>query len=264
MKNHNVFYILTFADHKFFPVLWQHVKQVRRFVSYRLHVYDLGLSEIQKQQLTDIGITVLRTQVPADALDKNSRGHVRTTHKMYCIEDFIRTHSGPVLVLDADTLLIENIDELWPDEPDCIVVTARCPRERDASHVLVNGRINAGVMAFGSSVPAAFFRQWKERCLQDTNATDQSALSDMLAEENIDFEKFDVRQPCWWGGVVVRDGEVYNDITNRTGKIFHSKNDLIRRPKKLFLFKIFSTFLAAFPSLVEALVRYNRKHRLYV
>jgi len=259
MNGHN---ILTFADQNFFPIVWQHAKQVRRFVSYRLYVYDLGLNNSSRQRLTDIGVTVLRTEFPADALGRNTRNHILGTHKMYCIEDYIKAHRGPVLVLDADTLLTEN-DELWPDEPDCIVVTARGPREHDPK-LSLNGKINSGVMAFGSGIPAEFFRQWKERCSQDSNATDQSALSDMLAEENIDFEKFDLRQPCWWGGVVVRDGEIYNDTSCRTGKIFHFKNNLIRRPKKLFLFTLFSTFTAVFPSLVAALVRYNRKHRLYV
>jgi len=31
---------------------------------------------------------------------------------MYCTENFIRPHSGPALVLDADTSVIESIDEL--------------------------------------------------------------------------------------------------------------------------------------------------------
>ena len=216
MKNHNVFCILTFANQKFFPVVWQMAKSVRRFASYRLHVYDLGLNTDSQKRLTNSGVTVLRTEMPAGVLDREHQRVSSNAHKIYCIEDFIRTRNEPVLVLDADTLVIENIDELWPDQPDGIVVTARHPRDQGAQHLIVRGKfINAGVMAYGPGVPTEFFRQWKERCLQDMNGSDQRPLNDLLAEENIDFAKFDVGQPCKWGNVVVRDGEIYNDTTCR-------------------------------------------------
>lgn len=254
--------ILTFADAAFFPIVLCLAKHARRFAEYRLHVYDLGMDDEQKKRLADVGVVILQTEFPEDSLGMNTRGQIRAVHKMYCIENFVLLRGGPVLVLDADTLIIENVDELWPDEPDCIVVTARCPREH-APHQFANGMINSGVMAFGAGISAEFFQLWKGKCIQDGNATDQSALSDMLVEANVDFGRFDAKQPCFWGGVVVRDGEVYNDVTCRTGKIFHFKS-IARRTKKLITYKLFSVVFSAFPRLAESLVKYNRKHRLYV
>ena len=255
-------HILTFSDAKFFPIVRRVAYHAKRFSGYRISVYDLGMDDHQKKLLTDLGATIAWTEFPENALGTNERGQIRTSHKMYCIEHFVRKHNAPLLVIDADTLIIESVDELWPTEPDGLVVTARCPREH-APHQRVNGMINAGVMAFGPEIPAEFFLKWKEKCINDVNATDQSALSDMLAEANIDFGAFDSSQPCWWGSVVVRNGEIYNDVTCRTGKIFHFKS-IARRTKKLLTYKIFSAIYAAFPHMVETLVRYNRKHRLWV
>ncbi len=255
-------HILTFADSKFFPIVVRLVKNTRRFVGYQLFIYDLGLTDPQKKALTEAGAFILQTAFPRGALEMNTRGQIRAAHKMYCIENFVQFYGKPVVVLDADTLIIERIDELWPAEPDSIVVTARCPREH-APHQFANGAINSGVMAFGSGVPASFFLQWKERCLRDPGATDQSALSDMLTETGIDFGKLDIRQRSLWGGVVVRDGEVYNDVTCRTGKIFHFKS-IARRTKKLLTYKLFAAIHGMLPLLFERFVRYNRKHRIYV
>ena len=255
-------HILTFSDAKFFPIVRRFAYHANRFLGYTVSVYDLGLDDRQKKILTDSGVNVLWTEFPEDALGANDRGQIRTSHKMYCIEHFIRANNTSILILDADTLIIENIDELWPKESDGIVVTARCPREH-APHLLINGMINAGVMAFGADTPSEFFAYWKERCLRDANATDQSALSDMLAAENVDFRTFDVNQSCRWGSVIVRDGETYNDVTCRTGKIFHFKS-IARRGKKLLTYKLFSLLYAVVPCVVEGLVRYNRKHRIVV
>lgn len=255
-------HLLTFSDARFFPIVYRLAKHLRRFVGYKLHVYDLGLKSEQKNALANAGISVLHTVFPEDAFAMNTRGQIRAVHKIYCIEHFIQEYNKPVLVLDADTLVIEKVDELWPEKSDDIVVTARCPREH-APHQFANGMINSGVMAFGSGIPADFFQQWKERCLRDKIATDQSALSDILAKEGIDFGKFDIRQPCFWGNTIVRDGEIYNDVTCRTGKIFHFKS-IARRRKKLFTYKLFSALHAAIPDHIERLVRYNREHRVYV
>ena len=255
-------HILTFADAKFFPIVHRLAAHLRRFEGYQLFVYDLGMDNGQQQSLAALGVNLLFTETPGDALGLNAKGQIRAVHKMYCIEHFLCSYKDSVLVLDADTLVVENIDELWPDEPDGIVVTARHPREH-APHQFANGIINSGVMAFGAAISSEFFAHWKERCLSDANATDQSALSDLLAAENVDFWTFDVKQPCRWGSVVVRDGEIYNDVTCRTGKIFHFKS-IARRGKKLLTYKLFSLLYAALPGFVEGLVRYNRKHRIIV
>lgn len=258
----NGYIILTFSDARFFPVVRRFVRHARRFPQYRVHVYDLGLKDSQKRDLAQLGVVVSKTDFPEDALGMNTRGQIRAAHKMYCIEHCIHTYAEPVLVLDADALIIEKVDELWPDDADGIVVTARCPREH-APHQFANGMINSGVMAFGAGLAVGFFAQWKEKCLQDPSATDQSALSSMLVDANVDFKKFDAKQNCFWGSVIVRDGEIYNDVTCRTGKIFHFKS-IARRAKKLFTYKLFSALYTALPGFVERVVRYNRQHRLWV
>lgn len=79
---------------------------------------------------------------------------------MGCIEHFLQKYQNGVLVLDADVLIINDaVNEIFPSEKE-IVVTYRCDREKKP-HILVNGKINTGVMGFGSDIESSFLMNGK-------------------------------------------------------------------------------------------------------
>ena len=253
--------LLSFADARFFPLVIRLAKNTRRFSGYKFFLYDLGLTDEQKHALELVDVVIERTDFPADTFEYNQKTNIKTTHKIYCIEHFLRKYSESVVVLDADTLIMESISELWPSQDAMLVVTGRCPREQKP-HFIENGKINAGVMAFGPGLPEAFFQEWKRLCAEEDH-TDQSALSLMLDRENIEFGLFDVPQNFMNFAVVVREGAVYNDVTCRVGKIFHVKS-VGRRASKMFFYKLFFAVSELLPNMVSGLVRLNRKHAFYI
>lgn len=230
-----------------------------------LWLYDLGLTSVEVAALQRRGVTVERIPVPADSFAFNSVNNIRTVHKMDCIEHCIAARNAGVILLDADVLVLdlEALKGLIP-APDEVVVTYRCLREQ-RPHVLVNGRINAGVMAFGSAVPAAFFQSWKDVCA-DPEQTDQSALSLLLEEWGVDWTRLGEPQTvAGFSGIRVRvlDGNFYNDTSCRTGGIFHFKSAGRRGSKRLW-YQLFVILLRCFPGFVRWAVQENRRRRLLV
>lgn len=230
-----------------------------------LWLYDLGLTPNETAVLQGMGVTVQRIPVPADSFAFNSVNNIRTVHKMDCIEHCMAARQAGVIMLDADVLVLdaEVLHGLIPSTPDEVVVTYRCIREQKP-HVLVNGRINAGVMAFGGDVPATFFQAWKNLCA-DPEHTDQSALSLLLEQHGVDWSRLDEAQTLESLGINVRvlDGNIYNDTSCRTGGIFHFKS-AGRRGNKRFWYQLFVTLLRCFPDLMCRAVRENRRRGLLV
>lgn len=255
-----MFSLLTCADTSYFPMALALAKNVRLYADCRLFLYDLGLKNTEQAELKANGVIIEKTAFDEDTFKLNSKGNIRTTHKIDCIRHFLRAYACGVLVLDADALLVENVvEEIFPQERE-IVVTYRCNRERK-SHILINGKINAGVMGFGSAVSDAFFDEWKKIC-DDGEHTDQSALSDLL-ESRVELERIGSIQPYGPYEVRILDGNIYNDVTCRTGKIFHFKN-AGRRLNKRLGFTSFAVAHRLFPRVVRGLVDFNRRHQWFV
>lgn len=147
--------ILTCADTNFYPMALCLARNIRNCPGYKLFLYDLGLQDPEREKLRELDVTIEQIPQRNDIFDFNSKHNIRTTHKMGCIDHFLRKYKESVLVLDADVLLIEDIaTEIFPAEKE-IVVTYRCDREKK-QHILINGKINAGVMGFGSGVESSF------------------------------------------------------------------------------------------------------------
>lgn len=255
-----MFSLLTCADTNYYPMALALARNVRLYRDCALFLYDLGLTPAERRRLEAEGVTIERTAFDEDTFRLNSKGNIRTTHKIDCIRHFLRTHGRGALVLDADALLVENVAaDIFPKDRE-IVVTYRCERERKP-HILINGKINAGVMGFGAAVPDAFFDAWKALCA-DGEHTDQSALSELL-EREVELERMGSVQPYHDLEVRVLDGTVYNDVTCREGKIFHFKN-AGRRLNKRFGFSAFALAQRLFPGPVARLVGLNRQRRWFV
>lgn len=255
--------VVSSADTNFFPLA---LGLARTLPSDKpLWVYDLGLTPTETAALRRIGVHVECIPVPADSFAFNSANNIRTVHKMDCIEHCLKTRQTGVIMLDADVLVLEPeaLGVLAP-APDEVVVTYRCAREQKP-HVLVNGLINAGVMAFGRNIPASFFQAWKHLCA-DPEHTDQSALSKLLENGGIDLTRF--QEPQWLEqleGIRVRvlDGNIYNDTSCRIGALFHFKS-AGRRGTKRCWYHVFMTLLRILPALIQGAVRLNRRYGFLV
>ena len=255
-----MFSILTCADTNFYPMARCLARNIRARKDCRLFLYDLGLTEREKSSLEHLGVSIERTGFDSDTFSMNSKGNIRTTHKIDCIRHFLNKYSENVIVLDADALPVEDcIKEIFPED-DEIIVTYRCNRERKP-HILINGKINAGVMGFGKKVKIDFFEQWKGIC-EDKEQTDQSALS-LLLDGWVKWESFGSRQEYAGNIVRVLDGNIYNDVSCRTGKIFHFKSAGRQLNKRLSFF-IFTIVQQLFPESMARLVALNRKHHWFV
>lgn len=255
-----MFHVLTCADTKFYPLALRLARNIRLFSECRLYLYDLGLKDKEREKLKQAGVQIEKIAFAEHVSSMNSDNNIRATHKMDCIEHFLRTYGQGVLVLDADTLVVEDVfAQLCPREKD-ILVTYRCDREKK-DHILSNGKINTGVMSFGAAVGHAFFESWRAVC-EDREQTDQSALS-LLLEQCVDWNLLEKEQSCMGYSVRILDGNVYNDTTCRIGKLFHFKS-VGRRLNKKIGYWLFSVLQQTFPELVRKLVACNREHRLFV
>lgn len=252
--------ILTCSDAKYYHFAYILTKNIALFPNYRLFLYDLGLTEKQSQTLAALNVHIEQTEFDPDTFTFNRHHNIRTTHKINCIEHFLQKYNQSVIVLDSDVLLLEDIaSQLWP-QPNQVILTKRCLREWKP-HVLVNGKINAGVMAFGSNVGHAFFEAWRTLC-EDKEHTDQSALS-ALVDPYLDWEKLNISQPGPHCEVMLLDGNIYNDVTCRSGKIFHFKN-AGREKKKRIRHALFAGLQRWLPKLTARLIRWNRTQRIYI
>lgn len=255
-------HIVTTADTRFFHFALTLVQNLYALPNVRMTVYDLGLTKAECTAFARLNATVERIDVPADSFAMNSARNIRAVHKLDCIQHFLQTRNEGMILLDADTLVLDPacLDVLKP-APDEVVVTYRCRRE-NKPHILINGKINTGVMAFGSDLPSAFFDVWRDLC-RDSEHTDQSALSVFMEENGVDWARLDAEQSCSPVRVRVLDGEVYNDTSCRVGQIFHFKS-AGRRLSKLLWYRGFAFIQRLLPGVVRYLVGQNRRRGLFV
>lgn len=252
--------ILTCADAAYYSLALGLAKNIRQFSDCRLFLYDLGLTEAQRKNLTAWHVQLEYTNFDYSTFQYNSKNNIRGVHKIYCIQDFINRYNENIIVLDSDILFIEHVAPfLWPLENQ-IVLTSRHQRERKP-HILVNGKINTGVMSFGSAIPPAFFKAWRTLC-KNKEHTDQSSIS-TLVDPYIDWNLLNIPQITPHCAIILRDGNIYNDVTCRSGKIFHFKN-AGRRNNKRIGYTLFSIVQRLLPNLVAALIRWNKKYEFYV
>lgn len=254
--------VMTSADTRFFHLVLGLAQTLPVVPDRPLYVYDLGLTPQEIARLGALGVQVRRIPLPEATFHFNSARNIRAVHKMDCIEHYLQSQKRGVLILDADVLVIEPdaLQTLAP-ENDEVVVTYRCDRE-NKPHILCNGLINSGVMAFGRDMPADFFQTWRDLC-EDPEHTDQSALSQLLQDAGVDWAHLNDAQPLNGFRVRVMDGNIYNDTSCRTGRIFHFKS-AGRRGNKRMWYQAFVAMLRFCPSLVRALVCLNRRHRFLV
>ena len=207
--------IVTSADARFFHCVQGLARSVRTFYDKKLIVYDLGLTDEQRDTLN---ADLVKIDVEVDFYNYTTvkrTPFIRATHKPFCVKHYFSTCSEPMIFVDADCLFMERVEESGFD----VGVTLK-PRKRLDLTNSYNGILNTGVIFFNNSASELVDR-WIQEC-KKPNTTDQKALTDILSE-TIAWGQYD--RVYEWAGLRVKVFRVeeYNDYYLRTGKIFHFK-----------------------------------------
>jgi len=213
--------VVTSSDSGFFHCLEGLADSVRRHYGKKLIVYDLGLTNQQKESLD---AEVISIEVDVDFRNyasfwKESRQKtvqaIKTTHKPFCVKHYFEHYRKPMILVDADCLFTQRVEETGFD----VGVTLRRKNRIDRKNPWT-GIINAGVIFFNTCVPE-LLDAWAGRCRKD-NTTDQKELAEILSE-TIDWKHYD-RLYDWHGiKVKVFNAAQYNDVLLKAGKIYHFK-----------------------------------------
>lgn len=207
--------IVSTADSGFFVPLRELAKSVRAHYGRPLIVYDLGLTAAQKEEL-DAEVVGIDVEVDFQQHASSAKGpFIKATHKPFCVKHYWEHHNEAMMLVDADCLFMEKVEESGFD----VGVTLRSKDRMDLSDPY-SGVLNSGVVFFNTKSTALVDR-WIEECRKD-NTTDQKALTDLLSE-SIDWQDYD-RVYDWQGlKVKVFRTDEYNDFYLKDGKIFHFK-----------------------------------------
>jgi hypothetical protein len=223
--------------YKFLKIFEDNIFQI--YNSYP-EIYDLGMTS---NQLASLRSNISNTSTDNKFNKKNSKDCIYTTHKPYCILDFLSKNENNCLYLDADMLSTDKIKNTIFSNID-IAVTPRHKKELKPSH-LKNGLLNAGFLYFKNSNPVKeFINQWIKSCT-DSDYTDQEALS-LILSKNIDLFNGPPIQKFGELSVALLDPLEYNDVSCSTGRIFHFKN-AGRKKEAWDKYEIFAASLRKYP-----------------
>jgi len=203
--------IVTSSDSNLFHCLKELAKSVRKFYGKPIIVYDLGLTESQKQILDAVIIPI--------SIDEGINFQLCHTHKPFCVKHYFENYSEPMIFVDVDCLFAEKVEESGFD------VGITYEHKRKSRRIRI---INSGVIFF--NVPAnELVDRWANECSKPSTKSDQRALWNILSE-TVDLQKHkDIQQ---WRGLKIKifDGHVYNDCRfTRRGKIVHFKGTRHRK-----------------------------------
>jgi len=207
--------IVTTGDSTFFHCLVPLAQSVRKFYNKRIIIYDIGLAAEQKSLLD---ARIIPISVGVDFYNYSSfkkTPFIRATHKPFCVKRYFEDFSEPMILVDADCLFTERVEENGFD----LGVTLK-PKNKIELSNHYNGVLNSGVVFFNGSCSELVDR-WMDEC-KKPDTTDQKALTDILSE-TIDFGEYD-RIYDWYGlKIKVFSTDKYNDYYFRKGRIFHFK-----------------------------------------
>jgi len=212
--------IVTSADSNFFHCLEGLAASVRKHYGKQVIVYDVGLTQEQKQsidaQVIPIEIDVdFQNYATFEKYQAVTSQIIKATHKPFCVNHYFKHFDEPMILVDADCTFTECIEEMGFD----LGVTLRRKNRIDLTNPWI-GILNTGVIFFNTHVQG-LIDSWENACT-DSNTSDQKALSEILSE-TIDWKHYN--KVYDWHGINVKvfDASIYNDVRLKNGKIFHYK-----------------------------------------
>lgn len=197
-------------------------------------------------------------------------------HKPAIIKDCLRSYKEFIIYLDADTVVMDRIDEMVGDYDIGLTVRPEWEVEKviknsytDDSYFIYDAYINIGVMCFNATEAAyRFVQEWEDKIAELHD--DQGAVNDMLKKyfplksnqiierEGVKIRTFDTMQYNYyyfkWPQIFKSYSVTENDIKVKwqNAKILHFKSDIrpeyfrIFHPFKFCLIKAISPFLQIF------------------
>jgi len=190
--------IVVAGDKNFKPYVDKAVEYNNK-LGYETLVYDLGELGYGKSFIGRVG-TENNAKIPC---------------KPHIIEDaLLNANKNDLIVwLDADALIIQNIDEIQNDQYD-IGVTVRQPKQKE--HPLP---INAGIVfARKTDNALEFIKQWKQ--LADQDISDQPPLNKLASVNTTNIGETVVRNNV---AIKVYPCAVYNNFYFNKKKAPHAK-----------------------------------------
>jgi hypothetical protein len=209
--------IVTTGDSKFFRCLQKLAESVRRQYNTQIIVYDVGLTNKERASLD---AQIIQIDVDVDFAGYTvfkKTPFVQATHKPFCVRHYFTHHSEPMILVDADCLFMERVEQHGFD----VGVTLKPRKHIDVSNHY-NGVLNTGVIFFNSNA-TELVDKWINEC-RKPDATDQKALTDILSE-TVDWKLYGKTYD--WHGLKIKvfKTDDYNDYYLRNGKIFHFKGE---------------------------------------
>ncbi|XPV76851.1 MAG: putative nucleotide-diphospho-sugar transferase [Desulfovibrio sp.] len=246
--------VVTCVDNKFEQFAVGLRRSAGSHSNLKVVVYDIDPGK-GKMEAADYKIAA------GNAFDKeDAHNNIIANHKPICLHHYIKENNRPCVALDADCFFTCPLDLSVFDGVD-IAVTPRGARE-DKPFLMRNGKINSGVVYLNNTPEVLdFIKRWEALCADGT-ISDQKALSDMLEEEI----EFDLSKPVQkYKGMTVKllDPDEFNDVTCKTGRIFHCKS-VGRRKAKYIFYRAFIFMASTVPGFLDKLISLNRKHRFVV
>lgn len=246
-----MFTIITCGDSKYFEFLQNFENNVFMIFGYYPIIYDLGLSEDEKAKLKS---EIRKIPIKEKFWEFNTIGYVKTTHKPRCIKDALEKQSQDCIYVDADVIFTSKIQESELRNID-IAITPRHTKERKPEY-FTNGLINAGFIFFkNSKTVKPLIDKWILSC-QEQDTTDQKALSDIL-KTKIDIINGKKQQKYYNINVLLLDPSIFNDVSCKTGRMFHFKN-AGRRELSLKKYRNFVSLQEKFPLIIRAITALRR------
>jgi len=246
-----MFTIITCGDSKYFEFLQNFENNIFTIFGYYPTIYDLGLKEDEKTKLKS---EVRKIPIKEKFWELNTIGYVKTTHKPRCIKDILNEKNQDCIYVDADVIFTSKIQEVEIKNAD-IGVTPRHTKERKPEY-FTNGLINAGFIFFKNTEDVkSLIDKWIVSC-QEQDTTDQKALSDILKEE-IDIIDGKKMQKYKHINILLLDPAIYNDVSCKTGRMFHFKN-AGRREISLKKYRFFVSLHEKFPRTISVITMLRR------
>jgi hypothetical protein len=246
-----MFTIITCGDSKYFEFLQNFEKNIFTIFGDYPIIYDLGLKEDEKSQLKS---EIRKIPIKEKFWELNTIGYVKTTHKPRCIKDTLDKSKENCIYVDADVIFTSKIQDNEIKNAD-IGITPRHTKERKPEY-FTNGFINAGFIFFKNTKNVkSLIDKWIISC-QEQDTTDQKALSDILKTE-VDILNGKTIQKYNDINVALLDPSIFNDVSCKTGKMFHFKN-AGRRDISLKKYRNFVSLQAKFPLIVALITALRR------
>ena len=160
-KNCTVYRIVTCADSEFYHFLPTLEQNVRRKTGRFPTIYDIGLTEKQRNSLKS-ELVQITPPPPPEYGKKTDAGNIKATHKPTCLLEFLNRSTEDCLYIDADVVIVDRVELSEFDTAD-IAVTARHPNEMRSVDPYLNGKVNSGVIFLrNSNAVRNFVASWIE------------------------------------------------------------------------------------------------------